>query len=273
MQTEIADPGMMGVSMREERMIERGFADGEYIYRAGEAADGVYRVRSGNVRLELRDASGGALRLTLHAGEIFGETGFLLGDPRPGDAVAAGDTTVDFLTRNALLALMTSHPDMVAPLLGRMFAAAEAEIRPEPVERSPAVPAPEPVSGGNGARIRLIPDGKRIRDLVGAEEILIERLPYFVGRTANGEGSATYRDIALALDDRRPFNLSRRHFAIEDEAGTVIVRDFGSYHGTTVNGLTLGGEGRPKSVALRMGETALVAGKADSPFRFRIVVE
>lgn len=260
-------------------MIERSFSDGEYIYRAGEAADGVYRVRSGTVRLDLTDLSGRPLHLSLRPGEIFGETGFLLGEARPGDAAAVGDATVDFISRTRFLSLMTASPELVAPLFGHIFDIADAgSIRT-------LDPAPDPALADKpdgdlaaeredaALRIRLIPDGKRIRDLLGAEEVLIERLPYFVGRTADGEGSTTYRDIDLALDDRRPFNLSRRHFAIEDEAGTVVVRDFGSYHGTTVNGLTLGGEGRPKSVALRMGETALVAGKADSPFRFRIVVE
>ena len=93
-----------------------------------------------------------------------------------------------------------------------------------------------------------------------------------VGR-AGGEGKDTYTDVDLALEDRRPFNLSRRHFSIEEEDGALIIRDFGSYHGTTVNGTTLGGEGRPRTAPLMTGESELITGKPDSPFRFRIVVD
>jgi hypothetical protein len=52
-----------------------------------------------------------------------------------------------------------------------------------------------------------------------------------------------------------------------------IIRDFGSYHGTTVNGMTLGGEGRPRTAPLMTRESELIAGKPESPFRFRIVVD
>lgn len=50
------------------------------------------------------------------------------------------------------------------------------------------------------------------------------------------------------------------------------MRDHGSYHGTTVNGMSLGGEGRPHTAPLKTGVNELVAGKPHSPFRFRIFV-
>lgn len=59
--------------------------------------------------------------------------------------------------------------------------------------------------------------------VVGIHEIRIDRLPFRIGRSATGEGKDTYFDIDLALDDKRPFNLSRRHFAIEELDGGLIV--------------------------------------------------
>jgi hypothetical protein len=103
--------------------------------------------------------------------------------------------------------------------------------------------------------IRLVADGKRLRSALGA-----------------GEGKDTYGDIHLVIEDDRPFNLSRRHFLVEEEAGSLVVRDCGSYHGTTLNGKIIGGEGHPLSVPLMTGESELVAGRSDSPFRFRILV-
>ena len=94
-----------------------------------------------------------------------------------------------------------------------------------------------------------------------------------IGRSPSGEGKDTYFDTDLALDDKRPFNLLRRHFSIEMIDVGLIVRDCGSYHGTTLNGVILGGRGRPQTAPLMTGESELVAGKPDSPFRFRIIVE
>lgn len=74
-----------------------------------------------------------------------------------------------------------------------------------------AFPAENP-GNGLGASIRIVPDGKRVRATVGADEIPVGRLPFCIGRTATGEGMATYHDVDLALDDARPFSLSRRHF-------------------------------------------------------------
>ena len=119
----------------------------------------------------------------------------------------------------------------------------------------------------------MIPDGKRLRAIVGSDEIRIERPPFRIGRSPSGEGKDTYFDIDLALDDKRPFNLSRRHFSIEMIDGSLIVRDCGSYHGTTLNGMILGGQDRLQTAPLMTGESELVAGKPDSPFRFRIIVE
>ena len=81
-------------------MVEQHYSDGDFIFRSGEASDGVYRVRSGGVRAVSPHASavkGGTVYLP---GDIFGERGFLMGDERPYGAVAEGDVSVDFLKRN-----------------------------------------------------------------------------------------------------------------------------------------------------------------------------
>lgn len=265
-------------------MAERRFFNGEYIFKLGDPADGVYRIRAGQIRLS-RDGRSGLSGDEVRApGEIFGDDGFLTGDARDSDAQAVGDISVDFLRRNEFLAILTLHPQLIAPLFEPVFdlvgkaAAPGVEVAAKDV---PEDGAPEEVSedisedGADGAdfNIRIIPDGKRVRSAVGLHEVAIRRLPFRIGRRADGEGKDTYTDVHLALEDKRPFNLSRRHFSIEEEDGALIIRDFGSYHGTTVNGMTLGGEGRPRTAPLMTGESELIAGKPDSPFRFRIVVD
>ena len=200
-----------------------------------------------------------------------------------------GDVSVDFLRRNEFLAILTLQPQLIAPLFELVFDLVGNVAAPSVEDAAKDVPedgAPEDVAPEDGAEdvsddgaygaafnIRISPDGKRVRSAVGIDEVAILRLPFRIGRRADGEGKDTYTDVDLALEDRRPFNLSRRHFSIEEEDGALIIRDFGSYHGTTVNGTTLGGEGRPRTAPLMTGESELLTGKPDSPFRFRIVVD
>jgi pSer/pThr/pTyr-binding forkhead associated (FHA) protein len=76
----------------------------------------------------------------------------------------------------------------------------------------------------------------------------------------------------LKLLDGKPFNVSRNHFAIERGPDGVQVRDRGSYVGTIVNGVQIGGHHHVATVPLAVGENEVVAGSPRSPFRFRVVV-
>lgn len=274
-------------------MSDRQYSDGDLIYRAGDPADGVYRVRSGGVRLQRNGHGADVETPYLGADSVFGGDGFLTGEIRETDAVAVGDVVVEFLRRNEFLAILSVQPHLLSPLFEPVFnlvrtasvmaqvaesrksgPAARAETNGSEIDAGIAAEdfeTPAPVPGNFD--IRLVADGKRLRSVLGTDEISVHELPFRIGRAASGEGKDTYGDVHLAIQDARPFNLSRRHFSIEEEAGALIVRDCGSYHGTTLNGQILGGEGRPLSAPLMTGESDLVAGRSDSPFRFRILVQ
>lgn len=262
-------------------MTDRHFSDGDYIYKIGDPADGVYRIRSGGVRL-LRDGSSVQPDTPyLGAEAVFGEDGFLTGETRDTNAIAVGDVVVEFLRRNEFLSILTVQPHLLSPLFDPVFdlvQRASGDARPAAPESDGAAPSETMPSGANGSLpgdldIRILADGRRLRSLLGTDEVAVRELPFRIGRMASGEGKDTYGDVHLAIEDARPFNLSRRHFSIEREDGALIVRDCGSYHGTTVNGQILGGEGRPISTPLMTGESKLIAGRSDSPFRFRILVQ
>jgi CRP-like cAMP-binding protein len=99
----------------------RQFSDGELIYRMGDPADGVYRVRFGGVRLQ---RGGDPVQLeTPHLGAdaVFGGDGFLTGETRETDAVAVGDVVVEFLRRNEFLAILAVQPNLLSPLFEPVF--------------------------------------------------------------------------------------------------------------------------------------------------------
>jgi len=105
-----------------------------------------------------------------------------------------------------------------------------------------------------------------------APALRLGRLPFRVGRLpVAGEAQPTEVND-LHLSDTQPFNVSRSHFAIERMPDGVQVRDRGSYLGTIVNGVPLGGHRHVATVPLAVGENEVVAGGPKSPFRFRVVV-
>ncbi|CAN0494589.1 unnamed protein product [Laminaria digitata] len=265
-------------------MSDRQFSDGEYIYRRGDPAEGVYRIRSGGVRLQRYDAVGDAEAPFLGAEIVFGDDGFLTGETRETDAIAVGDVVVEFLRRNEFLAILTVQPHLLSPLFEPVFNLVRTASEPQSHKKNDvadgelhsvgfetaASERSGPVPGN--LEIRIVADGRRLRSALGGDEIVVRELPFRIGRAASGEGKDTYGDVHLTIEDARPFNLSRRHFSIEEEDGALVVRDCGSYHGTTLNGQILGSEGHPISAPLMTGESELVAGRSNSPFRFRILV-
>ena len=195
-------------------MTDRHFSDGALIYRLGDPADGVYRVRSGGVSLQ-RGGDGVELAC-LGADGIFGEDGFLTGEMRETDAVAVGDVQVEFLRRNEFLAILSVQPDLLSPVFGPVFNL----VRPSSAT-APASLARDSGHVGNAEAenagiepgdtvpdtpsIRLVLDGRRLRSAHGVEEIAVHELPFRIGRSASGEGKDTYDDVQLAIADVRPF--------------------------------------------------------------------
>jgi hypothetical protein len=105
-----------------------------------------------------------------------------------------------------------------------------------------------------------------------ARALNLALLPFRVGRLpVTGEAQPMeVNDLQLA--DIKPFNVSRNHFAIERGPDGVQVRDRGSYVGTIVNGVQIGGHRQVATGPLVVGENEVVAGSPRSPFRFRVVV-
>ena len=170
-------------------MSDRQFSDGELIYRMGDPADGLYRVRSGGVHLQQGDDMVQPETSPLGADAVFGGDGFLTGETREADAIAVGEVVVEFLRWNEFLAILAVQPNLLSTLVGPVFnlvlpaAAAAPDLqstKPDPLEAeaventkfdtAPFAPPPFEQSGpvpGN-LDIRLVADGKRLRSAPGA---------------------------------------------------------------------------------------------------------
>src|SRR3954451_5390906 len=86
---------------------ERTYGMGETIFKQGDAGDGIYVVKGGEIHIAVV-ASSGELRVVskLGPGELFGEMAVLDSDPRSATALAGDTTTVYFISRGDLLEML-----------------------------------------------------------------------------------------------------------------------------------------------------------------------
>ena len=84
---------------------ERSYAAGEYLYRTGEAADGMFLVASGEGRLQTHDGDTHALGCTR-----FGEESATDAESYIADALAATSLTAIYIPRECMLPLLAAQP-------------------------------------------------------------------------------------------------------------------------------------------------------------------
>jgi len=85
---------------------ERHYTPGETVFREGDAADGLYVVLSGVVRIIAQVEHGERLLSSVGPGECFGEMGVIDGEPRSAAAVALTLASLCFVPTDPFLDLM-----------------------------------------------------------------------------------------------------------------------------------------------------------------------
>ncbi len=251
-------------------MKEAQFADGETIYQEGEHSDAVYVIQCGAVEV-LRQADGEDIRLgLLGRGEVFGEMGVIQDKPRSTTMKAVGDVSVLRLSRNAFISVFGDDNPLGLPLL-RMLCERLARADERLMEDS--LPGTETARMAELGSIRLLAASRSVEMQIGAEGIVISRLPYRVGRRAvlDHESAATHSELSLGIRDDPA--ISPEHFALEERDGVLIVRDLDSYLGTIVNSRSVSRFGNSKTIPLVFGSNLVVAGGMESSHRFTVLVE
>jgi len=89
----------------------RTAAPGERLFRAGDAADGVYFIAQGAVEITVAGR-----QITLEAGEVFGEMALLSGRPRSADVTALDYSTFAMLSERDFRQLLRKYPAIRAQI-------------------------------------------------------------------------------------------------------------------------------------------------------------
>ena len=113
----------------------RQYGRSETIFTPGDACEAVLYIRTGGVRLSAASRTGRVAELaTLGPGEFFGE-GCLAGQPvRIGCATAMTPSTIVFIAREAMLALLHRQPEMSDRFISHLLTR-NIQIEEELIER------------------------------------------------------------------------------------------------------------------------------------------
>jgi CRP-like cAMP-binding protein len=247
---------------------ERKVEAGEIVYREGDPGDALFIIEEGDVEV-LRTVGGTRVRLAvLRKGASFGETGVIRSKPRSTTTRAVGPVSLIEIPRETFLATFRDDNPLALSLLQMLcerLLAADSQL----IEQRLYSDGARLDSVG---RIRLLPASPETEGQIGSEGRAIEALPFRVGRQgARGEqANAIKPSLVLQMSDDQ---MSPLHFAVEGRDGRLSLRDLDSHLGTMVNGVRVAHFEYANTADLRFGENLVQAGGAESPYRFRIIVE
>lgn len=242
------------------------YQPGELIFVQGQASEYVYLIESGEIELLESTADMRTLRIAkLIKGDLLGEMALVDERPRAFTARAVTETTVSIVSREQFVKLMFRDPAEGLRYLGAFFERLRA------TNNAPAAQSDAKDEMPRSTHIRLLPLTNACRQAISLEGLIVTRFPFRVGREP-AEGKSRLSSNDLGLPDTEPYNVSREHFSIETDSEGVVLYDRGSFHGTIVNGNQIGGNRVIGSVRLQPGGNEIIAGQADSPFRFSVQV-
>lgn len=249
-------------------MKERRVSAGEVIYREGDPGDAVFIITEGKVEVR-RLVDGKPVRLAvLGSGAIFGEMGVIRSKPRSTTVTAMDKVTLMAIPAETFLSIFRRDNPLALPLLqmlcGRLLRAENRLLEQRIFSEAARLDEVE--------KIRLLAASPDVESQIGSEGLIIDKLPFHVGRVALSGESAGAKPMELMLHAQER-QMSPLQFAIEGRGGRLVVRDLGSHLGTLVNGARIAHFEQSDMADLRFGENRIQAGGLESPYRFHLIVE
>ncbi|MEX2617657.1 MAG: cyclic nucleotide-binding domain-containing protein [Alphaproteobacteria bacterium] len=250
-------------------MKEVPYPAGTVIYREGDASNAAFVIVDGEVAVERAAGESTIPLAVLRAGQIFGEVGIIRNRARSTTTRARTDTTLIVITREDFDAAFGDKDPMALNIL-RMLCERLSDVT-QRVYEGEIHAAGAAVSAIS--EIKLLPGTPAVESQIGRDGIVIDCLPFRVGRRAIAGEPASKTPAELLLLTTKPFEMAPMHFVIEDVQGRLNLRDLGSVLGTLVNGTRVAPFEASDSAPLKLGMNQILVGGLDSSIAFNLVIE
>ena len=249
-------------------MQDRKIESGDTIYREGDEADAVHFITSGRVEVRREAGDENVLLSILEKGQFFGEIGVVQNRPRSTTTTALSDITLASIPKDDFLKAFGDTNAFALPLLRTLCDRLRRAEHLLIDHINPEIARAIDVSS-----IVLRPDSPEMELQIGTDGIVVEKLPFIVGRRSKQDDPPHALPSALLVRPHDMFRIDLEHFAILKHDGNIFVRDLESHLGTVVNGQRLATFEQSPMTQLGLGMNMVEAGGADSPYRFCIMVE
>ena len=234
----------------------------------GDAPDSVYIIINDFIVLATPQPTINGTERVAGQDAIFSTTGAMGGPNQPIMAHARGQAAIQIMPSAEVLTTVSSNQSVKAAIY-----TPHRQITDQTKTEQPMAAAPTPDTQACAMTlakqsVRFAAVRPDIIRRIGKDSMTIDMFPFLIGRQSSRTSEAMGPPVSLAISDNQPFQLSRRHFMIDQDEDGIIVRDCGSHNGTIVNGALLGGSSIGFRAVLVPGENEIIAGTLISPFQF-----
>ncbi len=260
-----------------QEIVERDYSPGETIYQRGDTRMEAYFIVRGRVA-EYSQYKGGKRKIVsvMGAGDTFGEMSLIEEQPRLNTTVAVEPVTLKIFHRRVFNQLFKDRLSELHPVVSLLFEhlrIANARLSEIDFTKKISRIKKQDQESLQKYNVRLQGKTKLTLQALNNNILEIKRFPYRIGRfSMDSQGDVSARND-LALEDSRPYNLSRNHFAIDIIDDQVSVVDRGSMLGTIVDKQLLGRRYENQMIRLCPGKHTVIAGALKSSFKFQLIVE
>lgn len=255
-------------------MEEREYQEGEIILNQGDPSDFVLRIMIGEVEVYTEKDGHHVVLGTVKNNDFLGEMGAIERRPRSASARAKTKVTAIYFERWEFLRLMSEEATSAYRIIVRLSERLRAVN--EKLAEETALYEEQTLADKmdqEKVTIRLFSPSESLRPYIPTEGLSITKIPFTIGRSADGRASKPTSQTDLILPDSAPFRLSPQHFCLDYGPEGYVVKDWGSTLGTEVNGEFLGESSGGDLAPLKLGENLIIAGGVHSPFVFKVLLE
>ena len=242
------------------------FKAGDTIMEEGTKGTSAYVILSGIAKVYKRTKIGEIVVATLGNGQVFGEMGLIEDRPRSATVKAFSDLKVTAIDREQFNKLLKVNPSALIPIMKSLFerlrqvsellAAKDSELHPH---------------SKDGMEVEIIMEGQTVeaKKVLDNRKLLITKFPFLIGRySLQDPDSDVFYYNDLAIEEEKPYVISRHHLSINNEGGRLWVVDRGSAFGVIVNGKEIGGSKNETRAVIDKDENQIVIGPATSTYIF-----